>query len=191
MADSIQRDLDAAGKIRADAGRAVKTFYGRCGARAVLHAAGDGYVDYRDVLYGAGAGAAEDAERRRRHEKDDDAASGDFVAVQHHNGISCGSVSYHQRKAGKRGKVVSWTEASSRGNERFLLSVRSRRLCKDRVGFACTFTYGEQIPETPEIARKIREAFFMRLRRMGVQLWPLECGMAKTRRAAYSCVGVV
>lgn len=65
----------------------------------------------------------------------------------------------------KRTEVEGWTDASTRRNTRFLYSVDERSLTGH--GFALSLTIRD-CPETAEDWKRLREMFFMRLRRMGM-----------------------
>lgn len=65
----------------------------------------------------------------------------------------------------KRGNTRGWSQNVSRRNTDFLLSVEADKLTGH--GFALSLTI-KDAPDTPGDWRKIREAYFQRLRRMGM-----------------------
>ena len=66
----------------------------------------------------------------------------------------------------KRQEVEGWTDASTRRNTRFLYSVDERKLTG--AGFALSLTIRD-CPPTAADWMKVREQFFKRLRRMGME----------------------
>jgi hypothetical protein len=72
-------------------------------------------------------------------------------------------VNNHQRV--KRDTVQGWSESSTRRNTRFLYSVDERKLTG--TGFALSLTVRD-CPTTPDDWKRVREAFFVRMRRMGM-----------------------
>jgi len=88
------------------------------------------------------------------------------VLTEYRHGFSAGippAVNSHERA--KRDTVQGWSEASTRRNTRFLYAVDERKL--DGHGFALSLTVKE-LPNTANDWKKVREAFFVRLRRMGM-----------------------
>ncbi len=66
----------------------------------------------------------------------------------------------------KRTAVEGWTNASTRRNTRFLYSVDERDLTGSGLALSMTI---RDCPETADDWKSIREAFFKRLRRMGIE----------------------
>jgi hypothetical protein len=66
----------------------------------------------------------------------------------------------------KRQEVEGWTDASTRRNTRFLYSVDERKLA-GLPGFAMSLTIRD-CPPSADDWKKVRELFFMRLRRLGM-----------------------
>lgn len=69
------------------------------------------------------------------------------------------------RKPPKRTECAGWTESATRRNTAFLMSVDAMKLTE--TGFAVTLTFRD-CPPTYEEFKRIREAFFVRLRRLGL-----------------------
>lgn len=88
------------------------------------------------------------------------------VITEYRHGLTMGippRMTSYQRS--KRQQVEGWTDSSTRRNTKFLYSVDERKLTGQ--GFALTLTVRD-CPPTAEDWKRIREAFFDRLRRMGL-----------------------
>lgn len=88
------------------------------------------------------------------------------IAILPH-GFTIGTIDKDRRQPeeNERGEIGGWTQKSTRGNIAFLRSINEKQLTG--VGFACTFTLGI-CPSTPALWHKLRKAFDMRLRRLGM-----------------------
>ena len=71
----------------------------------------------------------------------------------------------NNHKRAKRGDVGGWSASSTRSNTRFLYSIRETELTG--FGFAYTLTL-KDCPPSHEEWHRIRDAFFKRLRRLGM-----------------------
>lgn len=71
----------------------------------------------------------------------------------------------NNHKRAKRGDVGGWSASSTRSNTRFLYSIRETQLTG--FGFAYTLTLRE-CPTSHDDWKKLREAFFVSLRRLGM-----------------------
>lgn len=88
------------------------------------------------------------------------------VLTEYRHGCTAGvppRVNSHERA--KRDTVQGWSESSTRRNTRFLYSVDERKLTGP--GFALSLTLRD-CPPTPAEWKRTREAFFDRMRRMGM-----------------------
>lgn len=65
----------------------------------------------------------------------------------------------------KRDAVEGWSESSTRRNTRFLYSVDERKLTGHGLALSLTL---RECPPTADDWKRVREAFFMRVRRMGL-----------------------
>jgi len=81
------------------------------------------------------------------------------------HGTTGGFPNHHQRTPPVRTEVTGWSASSANRNTRWLRSVARDSITHH--GYACTLTL-RHCPETPEAWAKIRNAFFQRLRRLGV-----------------------
>ena len=88
------------------------------------------------------------------------------VITEYRHGLTMGippRMTSHQKA--KRQQVEGWTNSSTRRNTKFLYSVDERKLTG--LGFALTLTIRD-CPATSADWKQVREAFFFRLRRMGL-----------------------
>lgn len=88
------------------------------------------------------------------------------VLTEYRHGSTAGippGMNSHQRA--KRQAVGGWSDSSTRRNTRFLYAVDERKL--DGYGFALSLTVRD-CPPTSDDWKRVRVAFFKRLRRMGL-----------------------
>lgn len=88
-----------------------------------------------------------------------------IIKSYHHGGTAGVAPSVNNHKRAKRGDVGGWSAVSTRSNTRFLYSVREKELTG--WGGAYTLTV-KDCPVDHEDWKKLREAFFVKLRRMGM-----------------------
>src|SRR5690554_6514252 len=83
------------------------------------------------------------------------------------HGFTIGTIDRDRRQPDyvEKSELGGWTQKSTRSNIAFLRSINEKKLTG--AGFACTFTLGI-CPRTPALWHKLRKAFDMRLRRLGM-----------------------
>lgn len=83
------------------------------------------------------------------------------------HGFTIGTIDRDRRQSEENGRsdICGWTQKSTRSNIAFLRSINEQQLTG--IGFACTLTLGI-CPRTPALWHKLRKAFDMRLRRLGM-----------------------
>ena len=88
-----------------------------------------------------------------------------IIKSYHHGGTAGVPPSKNDHIRAKRADVGGWSASSTRSNTRFLYSVRE----KDLTGWGGAFTLTvKDCPPSHEDWKKLREAFFVKLRRMGM-----------------------
>lgn len=88
------------------------------------------------------------------------------VVTEYRHGLTMGiPPGRNDHVRAKREEVEGWSTSSTRRNTQFLYSVDERKLSGD--GFALSLTLRD-CPPTADAWKALREAFFMRLRRMGM-----------------------